>query len=31
MSATIGGLPRFEMFLDAMANPTHEGHDRLRT
>lgn len=26
----VGGLPGFEMFLDAMAEPTHEEHDRLR-
>jgi len=26
----VGGLPGFEMFLDAMADPTHEEHHRLR-
>jgi hypothetical protein len=26
----VGGLPGFEMFLDAMADPSHEEHDRLR-
>ncbi len=26
----VGGLPGFEMFLDAMADPGHEEHDRLR-
>ena len=28
--ADVGGLPGFELFQDAMANPAHEGHDRLR-
>ncbi|PVX28906.1 plasmid pRiA4b ORF-3 family protein [Sphingomonas pokkalii] len=26
----VGGLPGFEMFLDAMADPSHEEHHRLR-
>jgi len=26
----LGGLPRYEIFLDTMANPEHEEHDRLR-
>ncbi|HJO63836.1 MAG TPA: plasmid pRiA4b ORF-3 family protein [Sphingomonas sanguinis] len=26
----VGGLPGFEMFLDARADPSHEDHDRLR-
>jgi len=26
----VGGLPGYEMFLDAMANPANEEHDRLR-
>lgn len=26
----VGGLPGFEMFLDAMADPGHEEHDHLR-
>lgn len=26
----VGGLPGFEMFLGAMADPTHEEHDSLR-
>ncbi|WP_156679329.1 plasmid pRiA4b ORF-3 family protein [Sphingomonas profundi] len=26
----VGGLPRYEMFLEAMGDPTHEEHDRLR-
>lgn len=26
----VGGLPGFELFLDAMAEPAHEDHDRLR-
>jgi len=26
----VGGLPGFEMFLDAMADPGHQEHDRLR-
>ncbi|WP_426256088.1 plasmid pRiA4b ORF-3 family protein [Sphingomonas sp. DC2300-3] len=26
----VGGLPGFEMFLDAMADPSHEDHDPLR-
>lgn len=26
----VGGLPGYEMFLDAMADPAHEEHDRLR-
>ena len=26
----VGGLPGFEMFLDAMADPNHEEHDHLR-
>lgn len=26
----VGGLPGFELFLDAMANPAHEEHESLR-
>ncbi len=26
----VGGLPGFEMFLDAMADPSHEEHEHLR-
>jgi len=26
----VGGIPGYEMFLDAMANPAHEDHNRLR-
>ncbi|WP_242095735.1 plasmid pRiA4b ORF-3 family protein [Sphingomonas sp. CROZ-RG-20F-R02-07] len=26
----VGGLPGFELFLNAMADPAHEEHDRLR-
>jgi hypothetical protein len=26
----VGGLPGFELFLDAMTAPTHDDHDRLR-
>jgi hypothetical protein len=26
----VGGFPGYEMFLDAMADPAHEDHDRLR-
>ncbi|ODP38899.1 MULTISPECIES: plasmid pRiA4b ORF-3 family protein [Sphingomonas] len=26
----VGGLPGYEMFLEAMADPAHEDHDRLR-